>query len=228
MNTISIELLRRLREDRDITQEQMADKLAISRQSYLSIEQGKRGLTFEEAVMVAEMLGVSVNQLANGLIPNDEKYRQMIFAFIKDASGNDGKIPKTKLAKLLYLADFGWFYEHLQSMSGMSYRKIQYGPVPDPFFRIVEEAFESGDLNIAPTKAGAMLISVSDAGSRMGTDMLSNDEKKLIKQIAQKWKKKRTSEIVAFTHKQLPYSICADGEIIPYELITQEDPEYVC
>ena len=47
---------------------------------------------------------------------------------------NDGKVPKTKLAKLLYLADFAWYYDHLKSMSGMQYRKITFGPVPDTFF----------------------------------------------------------------------------------------------
>ena len=54
------------------------------------------------------------------------------------------KIPKTKLAKLLYLADFAWYYEHLQSMSGMRYKKMQYGPVPNNYFALVDEAEHQG------------------------------------------------------------------------------------
>ena len=53
------------------------------------------------------------------------------------------------------------------------------------------------------------------------------NKKYLIKKIAEKWKNKKTSEIVNFTHIQLPYSICRDNELIPYELITQEDPDSV-
>ena len=43
-------------------------------------------------------------------------------------------------------------------------------------------------------------------------------------EIAKKWKDKKTKDIVNFTHNQLPYSICREDELIPYELITQEDP----
>ena len=58
------------------------------------------------------------------------------------------KISKTKLAKLLYLADFAWYYDHLESMSGMQYRKITHGPVPDSFFRAIDELEESGKIVI--------------------------------------------------------------------------------
>ncbi|PJE66767.1 hypothetical protein COU93_02460, partial [Candidatus Shapirobacteria bacterium CG10_big_fil_rev_8_21_14_0_10_36_6] len=56
---------------------------------------------------------------------------------------------------------------------------------------------------------------------------LKKEESEFIKKIAKKWQKKRTNEIVAFTHEQLPYKICSPGEVIPYELITQQEPEYV-
>ena len=112
-------------------------------------------------------------------------------------------------------------------MSGMPYRKITYGPVPDTYFRIVEELYESGKLDIDKTDEGAMLISETKSGKREPVTLLDTSEQKLIQTIARKWKNKRTQEIVDFAHNQLPYKICSDGEIIPYELITQEDPEYV-
>lgn len=49
----------------------------------------------------------------------------------------------------------------------------------------------------------------------------------LLKKIAMKWKNKNTQEIVDFSHKQLPWLICKEKEIIPYNLITQEDVENV-
>lgn len=48
-----------------------------------------------------------------------------------------------------------------------------------------------------------------------------------MKKIVEKWKDKKTNEIVNFTHNQLPYALCRENEIIPYELITQEDPDLV-
>jgi hypothetical protein len=151
----------------------------------------------------------------------------MILAFIRFAGGNDEKIVKTKLAKMLYLADFSWFYENTNSMSGMQYRKIKYGPVPNDFFVALNDLEESGDINI-DHKSEIFLISETETSQKMNKlKILNKEEIDLVKKIAKKWKNKRTKEIVNFTHKQFPYSICEDKEIIPYELIIQEDPDNV-
>ena len=127
---------------------------------------------------------------------------------------------------MLYLADFGWFYKHLESMSGMQYRRIQFGPVPDTYFRALQELFDEGKINIEVV-GDAFLVSPSGGTPQTKSDLLSVQEKELIAAIAKKWRGKRTQDIVDFTHNQLPYAICKPDEIIPYELITQEDPEYV-
>lgn len=227
MATTYSELLKRLRTENKLSQQHVADRLGIARTSYIALEQGKRDLLVSEAEVLADLYGISIGEIVTGSIPNNEKYKQMLFAFLREGLSKDGKVPKTKLAKLLYLADFAWYYEHLTSMSGMQYRKIQYGPVPDAYFRIVEELYESGKLSIDKTPEGAMLLSESKSGKREPIDMLDTSERALISDIAHKWKDRRTQEIVAFAHNQLPYKICTDGETIPYELITQEDPEYV-
>ena len=61
----------------------------------------------------------------------------------------------------------------------------------------------------------------------MPLEKLQKKEVELITKIAKKWEDKKTREIVNFTHNQLPYKVCSPDEIIPYELIIQEDPEYV-
>lgn len=214
-----------LRVKRGFSQSELAVKLAMSRPSYIAMEQGKRELSLSEAEKLTDILGVSIREMESGVSANYEKYKQMILAYIRNAgSKKDGRITKTKLAKLLYLADFAWFYNHLESMSGMQYRKIQYGPVPDSYFRAIDELFESGQIQITPTEDGAMLISQTRNGAKVALSEISKDEEKLIKDISGKWKEKNTNEIVAFTHNQLPYAICLDNEIIPYELITQENP----
>ena len=53
------------------------------------------------------------------------------------------------------------------------------------------------------------------------------EEIDLIKKICKKRKKADTAKIVDFTHKQLPWMLCKDKEIIPYEFITQEEPNNV-
>ena len=221
------QVIKKLRTERGISQLELAKKLGISRPSYIAIEQGKRELTWDEAKKIVGFFGITLKELESGMVPDAEKYKQMILACLRYAAPADGKIPKTKLAKLVYLADFAWFYDHLKSMSGMSYRKIQYGPVPDTYFRVIDELFDEGKVKIDHTADGAMLISEARNPRRDGFSALRADEGALIKKICAKWKDRRTQEIVAFTHKQLPYLISNDNEIIPYEVITQEDPHDV-
>ena len=223
-----IQFIKSLRGQRGISQQEIAHKLGIARTSYIAIEQGKKELLLSEAQKLSDIFGISLKDMETGVAPDYEKYKEMILAYLRSASSkDDGKVPKTKLAKLLYLADFSWFYEKMQSMSGMQYRRIQYGPVPDLYFRALDELEEEGKINIDRSKDGMLLIGEGEGSKRRQLNKLTKKEKELIKKIAQKWKFKKTKEIVNFTHEQLPYRLCASDEIIPYELIIQEDPAYV-
>ena len=220
-------LVKTLRVERGFSQSFVAEKLNLSRQSYMSVERGGRDLTLSEAEKLRDLYGISIEELASALIPQYQKYKEMILAFLQTlASERDGRVPKTKLAKMLYLADFAWFYKNLESMSGMQYLKRTYGPVPDPYFRAIEELEEEGKITI-DHKGDALLVRLGEGTQKKKLTHLSKDEKTLIKDISKKWKDKRTQEIVAFTHNQLPYTLCASDEVVPYELITQEDPENV-
>lgn len=215
--------IRQLRIQKRLSQSEVAQKMGIPRTSYISFEQGKRDISLSEAAILADIFGISLEELKDGVTPNNEKYKQMILAFLR----LDDKITKTKLAKLLYFADFGWFYYHLKSMSGMSYRKMSYGPVSDAYFRIIDDLFDKGEIGIDQTKDGAMLISETRNGAKIDLSTLSTEEKKLIFDIEKKWKDKKTSEIVDFTHKQFPYLYAKDNEIVSYGLFTQENPDEI-
>lgn len=219
--------VKEIREKKGFSQAEVAGKIGISRSSYIAFEQGKTELSLCQATKLVDLLGISLEELKRGIMPNYAKYKQMILLFLRGAGSGDGKVTKTKLAKLLYLADFAWFYRHLESMSGMPYRKIQYGPVPDGYFRAIDEMFEEGSISVDNAKKDTFLISETESGKKEKLSELDEGEKELIKDISDKWRGKRTQEIVKFTHEQLPYLICEDNEIIPYGLITQEDPDNV-
>lgn len=226
MSTKYASLVKELRIKKGLSQQALADKLAMSRQSYMAVERGAREMTLHEAEKLCAFFNISIEDLAQAVAPQYEKYKQMILAFLQAPISADGKVPKTKLAKLLYLADFGWYYNNLASMSGMQYVRRTYGPVPDPYFRALTELEEEGKITIE-RKDDALLVSIGAGAKHSKLELLHKDELKLMREIAAKWKKKRTQEIVDFTHEQLPYKLCAPDEIIPYELITQEDPGYV-
>lgn len=229
MNTFS-EKIKNIRKTKMISQAEVADKIGVSRSTYIDVEKGEKELTLSQLKQMAGLFNISLEELIYDTAQiaftdyNLEKYKQIVLNCLESGGDTkDGKITKTKLAKLVYLVDFSWFYNHLEPMSGLNYRRIQQGPVPDQYFRIIDELYESGAISIK-NKGTAFLI---EATENVSKDLLSVDELKMIKAVSEKWKDKSTLEIVDFTHRQLPWKICRQGELIPYELITQEEPEYV-
>lgn len=214
-------IIKKIRKERGFSQTSLAEKLGMSRSSYVAVENGSKGLTLDEAQKVSTLLGLDMEAFSNTEHPNYEKYKEMILAFLR----MNKHVTKTKLAKLLYLADFGWFYTHLQSMSGMQYRKIQYGPVADPYFRIIDEMSDAGEIAIEQTDEGAMRISQTRGSAKVVLAALTSEEKQFMEKVDNKWKGKKTADIVAFTHKQLPYLFAEDNEIVSYDVFTQENPE---
>ena len=221
MSTKYASFIKTLRTKRGISQSDIASKLGISRSSYITTEQGKRELTLGEFEKLSSILGFSLDELENGEIPNYEKYKQMIFAFLR----LNKSLPKTKLAKLLCFADFSWYYSHLESMSGMQYRKIQYGPVADTYFRLIDEMSDNGEISIKQTESGAMLLSQTRGGAKVDILDLSKEELKLIEKINEKWRGEKTADVVKFTHKQMPYMFAEDNDIVSYDIFTQENPD---
>ena len=212
-------------------QEQMAELLGVSRPTYAEIEKGKGDVTMSSLERLANKTGISINSLLTREdirveATNQEalnKYKKMLLFMLSCGAASDGKITKTKLAKLLYLADFSWFYQNLTSMSGLTYRRIHYGPVPDQYFRALEELVDDNQITISDGTA-KMISAIEKTPPSQG---LTKEEQTLIKNICKKWKNKNTSDIVEFTHEQLPWKLCKENELIPYELIIQEDPEHV-
>jgi hypothetical protein len=153
---------------------------------------------------------------------NREKFKQM-YLYILARFGRTG-VPKTKLAKLLYLADFDNYYNNLESMSGVNYVCLDYGPVADIFFETTDNLADNGEIEIRPYREAQM---VESKNSEKQYGLLAEEDKKRLDKILDFWESKKTAEIVEFTHGQKPWKSCDDGERIPYSLIIQEDPNSV-
>ena len=95
--------------------------------------------------------------------------------------------------------------------------------MPDAYFRTIEELQEEESIMINQCGKAYLIENIEEPRH----DKLSEDEMNLLEKIAKKWRDNDTQEIVDFTHQQLPRMICNDKEIIPYDLITQEESDNV-
>lgn len=61
---------------------------------------------------------------------------------------------KTKLAKLLWLVDFGHFRRQRISITGLAYARLPFGPVPDHFQILLGSLEEMGVVQLVERIAG--------------------------------------------------------------------------
>ena len=212
-----------LRKKLGYSQDDVATKLGISRQTYLKFENNQCDLSTTQLQQIADFFGIQVSEFYYEL-QNLEKFKQMMIYIL--TKFKDNGIPKTKLAKLLYLSDFRHYYYNLESMSSVIYKCKEYGPLADPFLEMVDDMFEKGELHIDILSEGAQMLALSKSVNPK-TNLLNDFEKKEIDEVCKKWKNATTQEVVNFTHNQKPWMACRPNEKIPYELILQEDPENV-
>lgn len=146
--------------------------------------------------------------------PDFEKISQVI-AYL------NGKIElfKTKLNKLLFYADFIMYQRTGQSMTGIRYRAIPFGPVPaeyeklylklqdDQKIKLVEVGFENGNY-------GEQIIS----SQKTNPESFSDTEIKVLEDIVNKFRGLTTKEIVDISHNELAWiENKEDRKIISYQ-----------
>jgi transcriptional regulator with XRE-family HTH domain len=109
----------------------MSEKLGMSRITYIRLESGDRSPTVDELNRIAQIFDISLESLIfdtkseTAQVIDEEKYKQILEHCIRFGADADGKITKTKLAKLAYLVDFAWYYDHFISLTGLQYRCLE-------------------------------------------------------------------------------------------------------
>lgn len=223
----------KLRKSVGLSQDELSKKLGISRPTLISIEKGERDITLMELkkiseifdipmeIIIDEELGTSAKIHARNFSKKSfQKFHNLILQCIKYGADEDGKITKTKLAKLVYLCDFASYYKFLNPISGFEYHKLPQGPVAIEFFDIMED----NESVRVETNGKANMVSLVE---QPDDSVFTKQEQELIKVVCRKWKKAKTHEVVDFTHNQMPWKACRDREVIPYTLINNEEPENV-
>lgn len=224
VNIVANSKIKHLREQKGVSQETAADFLSVSRPFYALIEQGQREPTLGQLFKLASLLDVKITDITVGIqdnsIPaiNYEKFKDLLMACIRFGADSDGKITKTKLAKLIYFSDFTQYFFNHRSMTDALYRCIPRGPVADDYFRAVDELYEEQAIAIEPKGPALMISAVEDVRSTS----LSSSELELIEKIGKKWQGHSTDSIVEFTHQQSPWRNSIQGAFISYETILSE------
>jgi putative zinc finger/helix-turn-helix YgiT family protein len=134
---------------------------------------------------------------------------------------------KTKLMKLLFYADFGYFKKYSVSITGARYARLPYGPVPDQFERWLS-ALALDDDGIRKEEdwtndfPGETYVSISSPD----LSIFPPSELRVlaaVKEVFQDYSARRISDL---SHNEKGYKETETGRLIPYSFASQLSIEF--
>jgi len=137
---------------------------------------------------------------------------------ISAMSEHDGRFGSTKLNKLVWAADFQAFCETGRTITGASYQKGQYGPIPRAMPIVLNRLKEEGRLALKSVKMGTKsgIRPIANPGIRPDLTAFSQRDLGTVdKVIAENFGKTGTA-MSTDTHKRLAYKVAKNGETIPF------------
>jgi len=143
---------------------------------------------------------------------NVSKLLNAIIFFCKNT-----ELPKTKLNKLLFYADFKHFKEYSVSITGVRYAHLPHGPVPDKYnyymATLEDEKAIYIDEREFPNYTGEFLTATREPD----LSIYSTTELKTLALVKEFFEKHTAKEIRNFSHNERGYQVTRDGELISYE-----------
>jgi len=146
------------------------------------------------------------NQFNGYRIPNLEKAGQMILFF----ASRMNPLYKTKLNKLLFYADFQYFSHHGQSISGMSYRAIQHGPVPADYDKLLVRLSE--DIMIELETDEDNFGETVQANQTFDSQLFLTSEIAVLEQVENRFEKITAKQIVEISHQEAGWKANVEGK----------------
>ncbi|WP_436415947.1 type II toxin-antitoxin system antitoxin SocA domain-containing protein [Petrimonas sp.] len=150
------------------------------------------------------------NALTGFKTPDLKKFTEMVMFFTEKLQPW-----KTKLNKLLFYADFMMYRQSGFSISGVQYRAIPMGPVPNNFNGIFEYLANRDDVDIYYSNFpdGGIGEQFKPNSSKVfNKDLFSDSELQILHSVAEKFKNTSTNKIIEISHKEKAWIENNDGK----------------
>ena len=238
-----------LRRNKGYSQEELAKLLHIPRPSFTQIELGKRNVSVIELKKLADNLSVSIDkllsqdfavddiQLTRGdtedgqqiriSIPelNVEKFMNILLYVLEKCAGKPN-IGETLLYKLLYFSDFNYYEMYEEHLTGVEYRKLPFGPVPQKTDTVIHQMIADKMIQRLKTEYHGYPQTRYIPLVKPNLKNLKASEKDMIDKVIEQYSDWSASAISDYSHKDMPWLATKDGETIDYELAFYRESPY--
>lgn len=240
-------VLRDIREKFNITKEDMAKKLEITRQTYYRYESGESELTLDVVKKIASIFSVDYNDIIENRVPrnieynvignekankneavediridipqeNIEKFKQ-VFLYIINKIGSKPNVGQVVLYKLLYFIDFDYYELYEEQLMGLKYIKNDFGPTPVSFAKVIKQMEKDNMLEEVKTKRFDYSMTKYLPLVEADLSSITAKEIKFIDEEIEKHGQKSATELTELSHKDIPWIGTKMKEIIPYEAV---------
>ena len=243
-------IIQELRAKRSWSQEHLANELGVARSAVSQIENGDRGVSSAELKRLTEIFGVTADfllglesepQVILGKAPAKkasapqerisvphyqvEKFKQVLL-YLLERCGGKPNVGETVIYKLLYFADFNFYELFEEQLTGATYRKLQFGPVPREFGEIVNEMVKNHELATVEDSYYGYKQTRYIPLKKADLNQLSAAAKTVLDSVVERFSDKSATWLSDYSHDDIPWRATAEKEIIDYELVFYRTPAY--
>ncbi len=244
--------IKKFRLQNSFSQGYMAEKLIMSRPTYMQIEKGERELTISEATKLASIFSMSLKDLLNGdkkeiqvdfekekktkeinepeiriSVPqqNLKKFKEVLI-YILEKVGARPNIGETAIYKLLYFIDFDYYEKFEEQLIGAKYIKNHFGPTPIEFKKITDQMLEKGEIEKIRSKYFQHEQKKYLPRRSADLKILSAQEIQHIDDVLGRLAWKNAKELSDYSHSDTPWRTHQMGEQISYETVFYRDDDH--
>jgi len=242
--------IKALREALRISQEELAQGLALDRASLSLIENDKRSLKADELILLSKSLNISIDELLNLKsstevvlehaqkpkekksdlrisVPrkNLKKFKEVLL-YVLGRVGAKPNVGETVLYKLLYFIDFNYYEKYEEQLIGATYIKNHHGPTPIEFQAIVNEMIEKKEIEAVRSKYFEHMQKKYLPHRDPDLSVFNANEIQVIDDVLQKLSGMNASTISAYSHQDVPWIVTPDRKRIDYESVFYRTPAY--
>jgi transcriptional regulator with XRE-family HTH domain len=252
MATNLFQTIKKLRLQNNFSQEFMAEKLGMSRPTYMQIEKGERELTISEAQKLASIFSMTLKDLLNGdkqkmkvdfekekkikkaikqeiriSVPqqNLKKFKEVLL-YILEKVGARPNIGETAIYKLLYFIDFDYYEKFEEQLIGAKYIKNHFGPTPIEFKNIIAKMQIKNEIEKIKSKYFQYEQKKYLPRRTPDLNILSAREIQHIDDVLSRLAGKSAKELSEYSHGDIPWKVHKNGEVIDYETVFYRDNKY--
>lgn len=237
-------ILKYLREEKSLSQDDLASALGLSRQTISKYENGETNFTLDIIKKLSQFFDVDYSCFIDNKPPvrpeyniiegkkateeqeiridipqeNISKFKQVLL-YILNKVGAKPNVGQTVIYKLLYFIDFDYYEIFEEQLMGLKYIKNTYGPTPIDFAKLIQEMEKDGELEEVKTKYFNKDQTKYLPIKEPNLSLLSGQEIKHIDDELARLSDMTAKELSEYSHKDIPWIGANMGEIMDYEAV---------